>query len=226
MNKIFLISFIFLLSISQSNSGQNQALMNSGKIVFEINYLDKNIDPKRKSMMPSQSILYFKGDKTRMELNMAIGNTVIISNNSTKKSTVLMDIFGNKIAMETTQEDAKKEMEKAGKLKVEKIAGSKMVAGYNCKKAKITQTNNGKDSSFDVWYTNEISVNNAASSGINGIDGCMLEFQIFQNGMRMQMTTKSITKQVVSESSFNIPDGYTFTTPEAIKSFMGGGFGK
>lgn len=226
MNKSILFIFIFLISLSKSSSAQTNYGLKSGKLVFGISMLGDQMSDQQKAMMPTESIMYFKDDKSRVEISMSMGTTIIISDNKTKKTTVLMDFMGNKIAMETDQTETKKEMEKNGKYKVELLDGSKEIAGYKCKKAKITQTHDGKEFSFDVWYTKEISANNASSNGIDGIDGCMLEFEIFQNGMRMKMTTKSITSQDVDASKFIIPDGYTKTTAEGLKSLMGGGRAK
>ena len=226
MKKATFFLFLLLLSCFNSSFAQNQYGLESGKIIFEISYMDEGMDEQRKAMMPTESIMYFKGDKTRVEIAMAMGTTSIISNNATRKSTVLMDFMGNKIAMETTHDETKKEMEKSGKFKVEQLAGEKKIAGYNCKKAKITQTHNGEDFSFDVWYSNEIGTNNAIANGIEGIDGCMLEYEMFQNGTHMRMTTKSISKEVVSDSMFRIPDDYTLTTQEGLKTIMSGGRAK
>jgi hypothetical protein len=205
---------------------QNQFGLKSGKIVYAISYSDDRMDESQKAMMPTESTMYFKGDKTRVEISMSIGSTKIITDNTKKKSTVLMDIMGNKMAMETSFDESKKEMEKAGKFKVEHLAGDKKIAGYNCKKAKITQTQKDKEYSFDVWYSNELGVNNAMAQGIDGIDGCMLEYEMNQNGVQMRMTTKSISKEDVKDSMFTVPDGYTMTTQESLKSLMGGGRGK
>lgn len=224
MLKTFSLLTLALFSLFQFGSAQTHMGLKSGKIVFEISYKDPNMDENNKAMMPKESIMYFKDDKMRVEVSMAMGTTVIISDNVSQKSTVLMDFMGKKIAMETNQEQTKKEMEKSGKIKVEKLPGSKVIAGYTCKKAKITQTTNGKESSFDVWYTNEISAKNSYTNGFEGIDGCMLEFEIFQSGMQMKLTTKSISKEEVSSSMFIIPDGYTITTADGLKTLLGGGY--
>jgi len=218
----FLVLILFLSSLNHIQA-QNQYGLTSGKIVFEISYMNDKLDAQTKAMMPTETVMYFKNKKSRVNISMAMGTTSIISDDGSKKSTVLMDFMGQKIAMESTYEDNKKEMKKSGDFTVEKLAGSKKIAGYNCKKAKVTQQQKGENFSFDIWYSDEIGVNNAGANGFEGIDGCMLEYEMFQNGTHMKMTTKSISKEDVKDSMFIIPDGYTMTTPKALKSLMGGG---
>ncbi|HNQ60984.1 MAG TPA: DUF4412 domain-containing protein [Bacteroidia bacterium] len=218
----FSLLFLFLCSVNYLHA-QNQYGLTSGKIVFEISYMDDRLDAQTKAMMPTETIMYFKNKKSRVNISMAMGSTSIISDDASKKSTVLMDFMGNKFAMESTYEDNKKEMSKSGEYTVEKLDGSKVIAGYNCKKAKVTQTHKGENISFDVWYSNEIGINNAGANGLEGIEGCMLEYELIQNGTHMKMSTKSISKEDVKDSMFTVPDGYTMTTPEALKSMMGGG---
>ncbi len=152
--------------------------------------MNDKLDAQTKAMMPTETVMYFKDKKSRVNMSMSMGTTSIISDDATKKSTVLMDFMGQKIAMESTYEDNKKEMKKSGDFTVEKLVGSKKIAGYNCKKAKVTQKQKGENFSFDVWYSDEIGVNNAGTNGFEGIDGCMLEYEMFQNGTHMKMTTK------------------------------------
>ncbi len=223
MKKITLLNFLLIFSMLKVEAADNPHGINSGKIVYEISYLEDGLDDETKAMLPVESVMYFKGDKTRIEMNMSMGSTTIISDNKLKKGTLLMDFMGNKIAMEINNEEVKKDKEGSGTFKVEKLSGEKKIAGYTCQKAKVTQTDAGKKVSFDVWYSKEIVANNAEANGLDGIDGCMLEYELLQNGNHIRMTTKSVTEMDVKDDLFKIPEGYTYTTKENLKSMMGGG---
>jgi GLPGLI family protein len=222
MKNVFMPILLFILSISAAFSQVHPGLK-SGKITFEIAYTDDKMDEDMKAFLPTESTLYFKGDRSRMETGMAMGKSITITDQSRKKSVVLMDFMGNKIAIESDLSKDSSQVKRDLNLHVEHLDGEKAIAGYNCKKARVTQKQEGKEYAFDVWYTDEIGSHNGLAYGLEEIKGCMLEFEIVQNAMQMRMTTKSIEKIDVNDDMFEIPQGYTLKSIDEMKSMMGGG---
>jgi hypothetical protein len=88
----------------------------------------------------------------------------------------------------------------------ESVNGSKEIAGFNCKKAKIT-LNDG--TTFDAWYTTELG-----TEGLNWcnpyhqLKGVMMEFEMRKYGITMKLTAKNVTKDPVSDNDWKVPGDY------------------
>lgn len=213
-------SLILSLFILISFTGQTQSIT-EGKVIYTITYLESDIDPQMLSMMPTEAVMYFTNDKTRMEMKMGMGmNLVTLTDNKLKNTTVLMDVMGNKTAMTMTEDDIKKEAKKAGEYEIVKTNETKNIAGYQCKKAIVTLKDKNQ---FNVWYTDQIKVSNVNwNNQFKNIDGFLMEFKMDQNsGMSMNMTAKSITAEKTPEQLFIIPEGYKkMTKDEMMKQYQ------
>jgi GLPGLI family protein len=195
--------------------------LTSGRIVFEISYPDSKFDEQTLAMFPTESIMLFKEDKSKVEIKMAGGKTVVISDNKAGSGTMLMDMMGKKWAIDIDKKSLEKEKSKTGKPVVEKTEETKMIAGYLCHKAVVTYKTEEGEKKFDIWYTNDLQMKNSFSSQIEGIDGFMLEFYAFENGMSMKMTAKSVEQLPVDDKEFQIPTDYEKKSLDDLKS-MGG----
>ncbi len=218
--KSLLTVILFFISI-QTFSQASKHQLSSGKITFDISYPDSKLDEETLANLPVEAIMKFKDDLIRVEVSMAMGKTTIISNNKTGNGTMLMDMMGNKIAMEMNKEDMMKDKGNSPKPKVELTRESKDIAGYSCKKAIVTVGTSDGDKSFDAWFTNDLKVRNSFSSQIEGIDGFLMEFQTVQNGMSMKMKANHVDPLAIDDSEFIIPDGYKKLSKEDLKKMTG-----
>jgi len=201
-------------------SAKAQTKFSEGKIVYSITMTDNDMDPQMASMMPKEMTMSTKGDMSRMDMVMGMGNVVTIMDGKTKTATTLMDMMGNKTAIKMTETDMKQEQEKH-KSTVKYLDDTKVICGYTCHKAEVT-TEGQKDKSI-VWYTKDITASNPNSmkGGLSMIVGFPMEYSVNQRGMDMKMTVKSITQGTVDESIFKIPDGYKEMTPDQMKAMRG-----
>jgi hypothetical protein len=193
-----------------------------GKIVYSIDISGGNMPPQAKSMMAgSTATVYVKGDKARTEMNMGMQNTISIFDRKTNTSVTLMDVMGNKYKL---KQETKKDEKKAD-VKTNITSETKTIAGYACKKAEVTMTDEKGAHTFNIWFTEEIS-NHINTSHENGyqfkdIKGTPLEYEIqAQNGMTMKMTATSVSKEKVDDSKFIAPDGYQEMSMEDMQKDM------
>ncbi len=221
MKKILV--FQFLLFIGMTLSAQSF----EGKILFEVSFLNLP-DPQMASMFPNEAVSYFKNNKSRMEMSMMMGSrTVTISDGNTKSAVTLMDLMGQKYAIDNSSSKTSEEQKKMMDATTVTITNeTKKIAGYTCKKAIIVilPTASNKDTlNMEMWFTNELSINkNFVASSMNKIDGAVLEFTIKQNKMDIKLSAKSVVKQSVEDSLFLIPADYKKTTSEEMMKSMGG----
>ena len=220
MKKLFLLNCLIALSISLF--AQNF----EGKIVFAMSFPDFK-DTEMSAMLPKEAVSYFKNNQSRMEMSMMMGmKNATISNGNNKSSVTLMDLMGQKYAIENsnfTSVDQKKITDSA---KITLTNDKKMIAGYQCTKALVEMQNPEKPSEkvkMDMWFTKDISINKSYMNGpMEKIDGSVLEFSINQSGMKIVLSAREVLKQPVSDDIFSIPTDYKRITAEELKKMMGG----
>lgn len=195
-----------------------------GKLVYDITINSSNMPEQAKAMFDgSQVIIYVKGMMTRAEMNMAMQNTISISDRKANTSVTLMDIMGSKYMIKS--DINKKETEKAPEVTVKELNETKTIAGYLCKKAEILfKDKSGKEKSTIIFYSEEITNQmgyDKRNYFLKDIKGMPLEYEITtDNGMTMKMTAKTISKESIADSKFEIPTGYKETTAEDLQKDM------
>lgn len=196
-----------------------------GKIVYSISY-PKLDNPEMAAMLPKESVMYLKADMVRVEANSGMGiKNVTISDAKTKKTTVLMDMLGQKYALHA-EDDEDTDAENPYKdAKVTITTDTKMIAGYKCTKAIIEPNGKNKDSGkIEVYFTKDLGVNAKNASGpFKQIEGAVLEYSVIQQGMEMKFIAIQVSKENVSDAKFVIPEGYKAMSRKEFMKSMGGG---
>ena len=100
-----------------------------------------------------------------------------------------------------------KEIKDSPSYTVEKTSETKDILGYKCTKA-IIRSDDGAE--INVFYTSELGSGaiNFDNAQFKDIDGVMLEFEMPDEGMSMKFTAVDIQHKNVSDSEFEIPEGY------------------
>lgn len=203
-----------------------QSKIREGKVTYAISFPDSSDDNGMiESVMGKEYIIYFKDSSSRMETKGGMGNMVIISDGKSGDTYTLMDMMGEKYALKMTDADMStfKEMSDAGKPDVSLEKGKKKIAGFECKKAVITTTVEGKKQKSEVWYTDEISAPASAfKDKIEGIPGFPLEFSYKAKGKEIKMVCTAVEKVTVSPDQFVVPDDYTIKNMADLMNMMGG----
>ena len=220
MKRIFLLACIIVFSINLF------AQSFEGKIVFEMSFPDFK-DPQMAAMLPKEAVAYFKNNQSRMEMNMMMGmKNATISDGLKKTSVTLMDLMGQKYAIENSGSDEVMQKKMMESTKVSITSDKKMIAGFLCTKAlvEIPNPENEKELiKMDMWFTKDLSINKNYMNGpMEKIDGSVLEFSINQTGMKINLTAKEVLKQPVSDDLFLIPSEYKHMSSADLMKMMGG----
>lgn len=191
-----------------------------GVITYKVSVTGSGVTDEVKAMMPKTMVLMVKGDKSRSEMVMGMGKTIVITNAEDKTSTVLLDMMGQKMAIQSTMEDIQKELDESAEYTVEKTSETKKLLDYTCKKAIIKSDD---DMAITVYYTDELGSGATYFDDpqFKDIDGLMLEFEIPQESITMKFTAISVEKKNLSDSDFEIPEGYEIKSKEDMKGMFG-----
>jgi len=207
-----LLSVLKVYSQKQSNF--------EGVIKYAISFDGAKLPPEAMAILKdAETVIYLKGDKRRVDMIMPMQSTSTIVDNKNNNSVTLMEFMGHKFLIKMNGADIKKEQDSAPEINVKFTDETKVIAGYKCKKAIVTIKKN-TENVMNVFYTDEIS-NNDIKPIYKGIKGLLMEYSMNQGGREMKFTAKSISKESVAESKFEIPkEGYTETTIEELPKIM------
>jgi len=210
----YLLSALFLL-VTVTLSAQKPF---EGKIVYKIDYPSLPEEMKgMEGMLPKETIVYTKGTKSRSETASLMGNQVVISDSKKDYGVVLMDMIGQKIAIEPTAEEMKDSKERSDKMVVKYLNETKTIAGIKCKKATITSPD--EEFPLEVYYTEEYS--NYNTNDMKQLKGMPLEYSIKANGLEMRMVAQTVKAEKVADSMFEVPADYQKMTSQELEKMFG-----
>ncbi len=197
-----------LIYSSCKNSSSSASSSNfEGVLTYEVK-AGAGLPPEVSNMLASMVMnTYIKGDLSRTEEAMA-GNANIVIADSKKPDDpiMLISMFGHKYAVK--RNDSMKKAEAANIPKIEYIDSSKQIAGYNCKKARITMNVAKQGTSIsDVYYTTDLPYADPQGQ-FKGLKGMPMEFSVSMSGLNLVFSVKTVEKKSLADSLFTIPSDY------------------
>jgi hypothetical protein len=179
------------------------------------------MDPQMIAMMPKTMKIKIKGEMSRTEISMgSIGTSTIIFNGEDKTGFTLMDIMGQKYAIKMTADDIDAEIAKLPETNVVITDETKEIAGYTCKKAILKM----KGEEHNVYFTEELGDGkiNFSNPVFKDIKGVMLEYSYEENGLNMNLSAVKVEKMKVTDSEFELPEGFQIVTKSELEGIFGG----
>ncbi|MDQ3048618.1 MAG: hypothetical protein M3R27_13800 [Bacteroidota bacterium] len=221
MKKILLSAAIAVMSFSTLSAQKSF----EGSITYSINFDGSGLPPEAMDMLKgAETTTYIKNEKRRVDMNMPMQSTSTYMNAKEKNIVTTMDIMGQKYLIRTSEADIKKDQESQPETIIKYTDETKEIAGYKCKKAEITvKSKDGKEEIVTVFYTEKIPASELKSA-FKGLKGFPLEYSMSQSGIKMKFFAKTVSKEKVADTKFEIPkEGYRETTLEELQKEMSGG---
>jgi GLPGLI family protein len=218
MKNLFLALTICMLSCASI------AQLKEGHVSFKIETSTDNPDMQMAVGMLQGSTMevYFKEKFTRGEFKMGSMMTITnISNETSGDVLMLMSGMMGNNAIKMNAKDLEKDTAdlKKPKVDVSITNETKVIEGYTCKKALVTDEE-GTISTF--WFTEDIYAAKKGQSYLSSdVPGFPMQFEMNNNGMKMMMTVTKVETKLASKSSdlFNmsVPEGYKEMTADQLK---------
>ncbi len=220
MRKIATAAVVLMIMVASSLTTIAQKPF-KGKVVYEIKYEGRELTPNEKMQMPTQMTMLFGDDKVKQETETPMGNVVVIEDLANKKTTMLLDLMGNKVAL--VQPDTVK-MKENKNLKIEEKDETKTIAGYKAKKMVISKG----DTTIELYYAVDLYL--ADGNKLYGFDKRLknipLEYTLptQDEDLTLKYKAKEVTPmKKVKKKEFKIPPDYQQVTMEEFKKMFGGG---
>jgi hypothetical protein len=129
-----------------------------------------------------------------------------------------MDMMGQKYRMDIAKEEMDMLIKGQSTPEITYVAGTKVIAGYTCKKAEVLM--DGFDGKAIFYYTEEIPPVQVKGMEALSLNGMFMAYEATTQGMTISIEVIDIDKGPVSDDKFIVPAGYT-EMPAQIKSMMG-----
>jgi GLPGLI family protein len=219
---VYTILISFCLFTFSCGPKANPKFISEGIIEFKVACVDP--DSPMSSLAPTKMQVKFKDGFTMAEMSAGMGlfSISFISNPEKKTFINMVKMISQKFAVVENNEAIAKETDADPKPIIEKTSETKLIAGYTCKRAKVTFADN-KTKPFDVWYTNELNIKDPNwTNPYKEIDGVLMEYQLKKYHLELRFNCTSVSKASIDESIFQLPSDYKIITPQEMeKKFEG-----
>lgn len=216
--------FITAILILASSITLN-AQINEGTITYGMTM--EGLPPEQAAMVGDMELKStFKDNKSLLEISTMMMSQQVAFDE--KGMTLVIDAMGNKVAVKQTKEQMEKEeakqKDKPADPKIEYINETKMIAGYECKKAIVTIVvgKDKKEEKFDVWYTdkfNYLDKDGKTKGEIKGLKGVPFEYVSFRAGFKSKLVVKEVSVEPVSDDKFKLStEGCQVMTMEELNA--------
>jgi hypothetical protein len=220
LNLILPIAFAFsIIGISCSHKGGKN--LNQGEIHYSINYMG-SIGSVPKEVLPRNLVVTFKHNKILFEMISPIGNSGIINLSNPEKD--LYDTYFSLFTIKYYYAAQKGEMypgfEAMEGMELHKTERTAVICGFNCKNAEVTFPSD-RQKKYDIWYTNEINVQNPnAASPFHEIDGVLMSFFFLIGHSEMEFTAETVYRKDIPDRTFERREKYGRVSREDIIKFI------
>jgi len=234
MKKLFILPVLFLFALTV----QAQKTLNEGVVKMELTEAtsdNEQMSAVFEMMKGSETNYYFNNAKALVSQTFMGGmiSMSTISDSETDEVTMLFDMMGQKMMVETTNKEmnaanetpeAKKAMENL-KIDYDK-ATTKEILGYTCYKANVDA---GTGMKVELFVTEDIKASNTLIKGLEGmqLEGFPLEMKMNTPEFKMLYTATEILNEVDPAMLKADATGYKKMTFQEFQQTMGamGGMG-
>ena len=229
--KIFLLAFISILTINQVD-GQKEITEGHIKMkITEATSDDEQMEAMLQMIVGTTTEYFFNLEKALVKADMMGGMVKMTSlvNVEDEHTTLLMDMMGNKMMVESTKEE-REGLEEGQSEMMEDLeivtdeTDTKEILGLNCVKVNVSHPEQPDGISFVMYVAKDLKLSNKIVQGMESLDlgGFPLEYLFSSGPMNLKMEAQELFLDVDSDV-FNVSTtGYKKMTMEEFIESMGG----
>ncbi len=219
MKKTILFALTVLAGLLSSNV-QAQKKFTEGNIIYSI-VVESDETGMMAAMMPTEMSMQIKGTKSRSEMKSSVMETIAISDNKDNSGLMLMNIMGQKFALQIDEAFLESQKDKIPDYQIIESTKTKSILGSSCKL--VHMVDQKTNDTVEVYYTPAIPYySNTINTAFKSIKGMPMEFSTSMQGIRMKVLVKSITAAKIDDANF-IPDAaYKIVTKEELMKSLSG----
>jgi hypothetical protein len=195
--------------------------LQEGEIEFKLEVINNNNPLLTNDMLPSTMNFKFKDNNSVYSLNaFGVFSTDLISLQQDKKIIQTLKLMGKKYASVADSSQQKEFLKQEPAFEVQFTSKTKKIAGYNCKSAYCTYTNNSLPP-FEVFYTEEIKILEPNFySYYKPIKGVLLEFNVMRYNVEMRLTAQKIENVKIDETIFSLNNEFKIVSKKEMDGYF------
>lgn len=182
--------------------------IDEGEIHYKIRYVDRNaVLPD--DLMPDNMVVKFKNNKILMEIMSPIGNNGVynIIDPENKEIRTFFRVMGMKYYYMGTTDEIPPGIDPMSDMDIEYTSQVSTILDFECRKAVIRLP--GRDFNYEIWYTDEIDINNPnLSSPFESIDGVLMNFFFLMGDIIVEFDAEAIYLRDVPDKDFEKKENY------------------
>lgn len=182
---------------------------NQGIIVFDVSFPYEQ-NTLLLELFPREMVMEFKGDLTHSSVKSSYGvvATDFIINHDEKTITQLLKSFSDKYSLQLQGSQVNQWLAQYPPVRIEYTRDTESIAGYHCNKA-IAYFESDSLPAIELFYTKDLELDHTNWwNQFNGIDGCLLGYDIEQYGKRMKLRARTVSFEEISNERFKVPTNY------------------
>jgi hypothetical protein len=201
--RILLLIAVLLVTISNSCREKGSKNISEGEIHYSIEY-SGYVSSLPKDLLPKDLVVSFKNNKILFEIISPIGNQGIV--NLVNPDRLLYDTYISFIGQRYYYASKPGELHPgfagmAG-IDIHKTDKTTVICGYDCKNAEVTFPAD-RTKKYDIWYTDEIKVENSNSATpFHEIKGVLMSFFFFMGKAELRFEAETVYKKEVPDKYF------------------------
>ena len=190
------ICILFFVSSCATTKSKNKSF--EGKLVYELFIGEEAKQPLDSAKF---QIIYAKDSLVRTENFTPLGKQVFIKHIPKNKAYTLIDMFGDKYAIQSVPDSLDKLNEKYN---FDYKSGKKNIAGRKANRVLVKIIDQPEP--IEMYYIKDIS--HDYSSAIPGLNGLPAEYTIFVKGEKLQYKLVAVEEKIIPLDTFGIPSDY------------------
>jgi len=206
MNRFFrFITFVLSFTLLYSCTGFKGT--NEGTIIYEITY-DEAQKAERSviTVLPTKMTQSFKNGSSKSLIKPLFSMFAYISDTTTKTNYILFQLMQDQYFCKSSFNEKTIGFDEFPGLTLTPTNETKVIAGKKAKKV-IAKYNNSDE--FEIYYTDEIAINNPNwYNPFSEIKGVLLDYQVELAGIRMHITAKEIKEEPIDDNEFKVSSDF------------------
>lgn len=183
--------FLTLCALSCENNTRTNGIT-SGRIDYQITYLNNDLDKKTRNVLPSRMKLYFNEEQASNNIEGFMGMYKLnaLTNFHTRKCSTLLKVFDKHYLFKGSRDEEMCCFDTMDDMEITETDELKMIAGFECRKAIIRLPATNK--TFNIYYTDQITLKHPnATNPYRKIKGVLMEFELKLMHLNMRFTAES-----------------------------------
>jgi len=213
-------AIIIAVSLNSCNESGYKNI-SQGEIHYTIEYIG-NTGVIPREVMPQTLVVSFKENKILFDIAAPIGNSGImnLSNPKAEIFDTYINFLGLKYFYSARPGEIHPGFDAMEGMEMKSTSKTTVICGYECKCIEVTLPSN-RDQIFEIWYTDEIKVDNPnISTPFAEIDGVLLSFFFRMGPTEMHFMAESVYKKEIPDKFFERRDKYIRVARDDISRFL------